>query len=305
MRFSVWPNPDRPPREILQIVRACERLDWHAAYVADHFMPNGPGDAAVRGDVLEAMTTLAALAASTSRIRLGTLVASATYRHPALAAKMFATLDHVSDGRVIAGLGAGWQQNEHASYGIELGSVRERVDRFAEYVAVVHSMLSNDQTSFEGSFYRLADAPCDPRPVQDDVPILLGVRGPRRTMAIAARYASVWNAWSDPGSLAEMNAVLDGHCQAIDRDPATLARSTQALLVLAEDEASLAEHRSSDGAPRAMIVGTPAEVVDIVAAYERAGCDELIVPCWTLGETPRAIETLELFSQEVARHFPG
>jgi len=303
VRFSVWPNPDRSFEEIAAIVATCERLDWHAAYVADHFMPDGPDDTPLRGDVIEAMTTLAALAARTSRIRLGTLVASATYRHPAVFAKQFAAVDRISAGRAIVGMGAGWQLNEHASYGIELGSIRERVDRFAEYVAVVHSMLANTTTTFEGSYFSTHDAPCDPRPVQAEVPILLGVKGKRRTMAIAAQHASVWNAWTTPDALAEHIAVLDAHCESIGRDPSTIARSTQALVLLSEDEAWLAPRRESL-AGRPAIVGTPAEVVEIVAAYQRAGCDELIIPCWTLGETPTCIETLELFSQEVARHFP-
>ena len=288
MRFSVWPSPYRPFEETVSIVALCERLGWHATYVADHFMPNGADGAPLRGDVLEALATMAALAASTSRIRLGTLVASATYRHPAVFAKAMTTLDQISAGRVIAGLGAGWQENEHASYGIELGSIPQRIDRFSEYVEVVDSMLANETTTFEGAHYSLHDAPCDPRPVQSPLPILLGVRGKRRTMAIAARHAQIWNAWCSPASLADCNAVLDGHCEAIGRDPSSLSRSTQALLYLSRDQSWLAPHRaeSPDNPP---IVGTPEEVVDIVAAYREAGCDELIVPCFTLGNAARTL----------------
>jgi alkanesulfonate monooxygenase SsuD/methylene tetrahydromethanopterin reductase-like flavin-dependent oxidoreductase (luciferase family) len=303
MRFSVWPNPNRPFEETAGIVALCERLGWHAAYFADHFMPNGPDATPLRGDVLEALTTLSGLAARTSRIRLGTLVASATYRHPAVFSKAIATLDQMSGGRVIAGLGAGWQVNEHESYGIALGSISERIDRFAEYVAIVDSMLTEETTSFEGSYFSLHDAPCDPRPVQSPLPILLGVRGKRRTMAIAARHAEIWNAWCSPASLTECNEILDAHCESIGRDPSTLSRSTQALLYLGHDEAWLARHRSEspDNPP---IVGTPAEVVNIVASYRDAGCDELIVPCFTFGDAARCHDTLELFSQEVAQHFP-
>src|SRR5271154_6612611 len=111
-------------------------------------MPNAPDATPMRGDMLESLTTLAALAASTSRIRLGTLVASATYRHPAVFAKAFATLDQRSNGRTIVGLGAGWQENEHASYGIDLGSIVERVSRFEEYVEIVASLLSQETTTF-------------------------------------------------------------------------------------------------------------------------------------------------------------
>ena len=301
MRFSIWPNASRPFEEIAAIVAACERRGWHAAYVADHFMPNAPDATPLRGDTLEALAVLSALAATTERIGLGTLVAAATYRHPAVFAKALSALDRISGGRAIAGLGAGWQENEHASYGIELGSITERIDRFDEYVTVVRSMLRDETTTFEGSYYALHDAPCDPRPVQPALPILLGVRGRRRTMAIAARDADVWNAWTTPGVLAECNEVLDGHCEAIGRDPATLSRSTQALLYLSTDESWLAGHRDAPNA----IVGTPAEVADIVGQYHDARCDELIVPCFNLGELGRTLETLELLHEEVALQFQG
>jgi alkanesulfonate monooxygenase SsuD/methylene tetrahydromethanopterin reductase-like flavin-dependent oxidoreductase (luciferase family) len=303
VRFSVWPDHGRPFEEVASVVTTCERLDWHAAYFADHFMPNAADATPLRGDAYETLTTLAALAARTSRIRLGPLVAAATYRHPAVFAKSMTTIDRLSGGRAICGLGAGWQENEHASYGIELGSVTERIDRFEEYVTVVHSMLTEPSTTYEGAYFSLHDAPNDPRPMQAELPILLGVRGRRRTMAIAARHAAIWNAWTTPEDLVECNAVLDGHCAAIGRDPATIDRSTQALLFMSTDESWLAPHREAAG--RASIVGTPSEVVDVVARYEAAGCQELIVPCFTLGDVDRCTETLEQFSQEVARHFPG
>jgi alkanesulfonate monooxygenase SsuD/methylene tetrahydromethanopterin reductase-like flavin-dependent oxidoreductase (luciferase family) len=303
MRFSVWPNASRPFEETADVVALCERLGWHAAYVADHFMPNGPDATPLRGDVLEALATLSGWAARTSRIRLGTLVASATYRHPAVFSKAIATIDQVSGGRVIAGLGAGWQVNEHESYGIELGSITERIDRFAEYVAIVASMLTKETTTFEGRYFSLHDAPCDPRPLQSDLPILLGVRGKRRTMPIAVQHARIWNAWCSPASLAECNEALNTHCESLGRDPSTLSRSTQALVYLSQDQAWLASHREQSGG-NPTIVGTPQEVVDVVAAYRDAGCDELIVPCFTLGDAARTLDTLELFSQEVARHFP-
>jgi F420-dependent oxidoreductase-like protein len=303
VRFSVWPDPSRPFEDVATIVTACERLDWHAAYFADHFMPNDADTTPLRGDTLESLAVLAALAARTSRIRLGTLVASATYRHPAVFAKAMTAIDQVSQGRTICGLGAGWQENEHASYGIGLGSITERIDRFDEYVTIVHSMLTEETTTFEGAYFSLHDAPNDPRPVQAPMPILLGVRGRRRTMAIAARHAAIWNAWTTPEDLAECNEVLDAHCATIGRDPKTIERSTQALVFLSTDEAWLARHR--EGAGRASIVGTPAEVTEIVGRYRAAGCDELIVPCFTLGSLDRCLETLELFSRDVASHFVG
>lgn len=302
MRFSVWPDPGSAFEHTAAIVTACEAYGWHAAYVADHFMPNAPDATPLRGDTLEATTTLAALAARTSRIRLGTLVASATYRHPAVFANAMATLDRISGGRVICGMGAGWQANEHAAYGIELGSITERIDRFEEYVAIVASMLHEEATTFTGDYFSVTDAPCDPRPVQPQLPILLGVRGARRTMRIAAQHAGIWNSWCTPAELAECNRVLDGHCETIGRDPATIARTTQALVFLSRDEAWLATHRSTDPS-RQVVVGTPDEVREAMAAYEAAGCDEFIVPCFTFGSLDRSLETLALFDAEVASSF--
>lgn len=302
MHFSVWPNPSRPYSEVAAIATACDRAGWYACYLPDHFMPNAEDATPLRGDMLEGLTTLGALAASTTSVRLGLLVASATYRHPAVYAKALSALDHVSGGRAIAGIGAGWQENEHASYGIELGSITERIDRFEEYVEILSSMLREETTTYEGRYYTVRDAPCDPRPVQHALPLLLGVRGARRTMRIAARRAQVWNAWTSPSALAELREVLDAHCEALDRDPKSLRRSTQALMFLSNDESWLAQHRSDDPS-RPVIVGTPAEVTEIVARYEQEGCDELIVPCFTLGEQSRCLETLGLFHEEVAAHF--
>jgi alkanesulfonate monooxygenase SsuD/methylene tetrahydromethanopterin reductase-like flavin-dependent oxidoreductase (luciferase family) len=298
VRFSIWPSPDRPFRETVEIVRLCESYGWHAAYFADHFMPNGPDEEPLRGDTYEALSTLSALAASTSTIRLGTLVAAATYRHPAVLAKSFATLDNLSNGRTIVGLGAGWQINEHASYGIELGSIGRRVSRFEEYVEVVASLLSNETTTFHGEFYQLTDAPCDPRPLSSSPSLLLGVKGEKRTMALAARFASQWNAWCTPEEHSRLGAVLDAHCARLQREPRSIEHTTQALLYLSTNEQWLAEHRApAPGAPK--VVGTPSEVLDTLARYVDAGCDEFIVPTWTLGEHSRTLDTLALFNTDV------
>jgi F420-dependent oxidoreductase-like protein len=301
MRFSIWPSNQRPFSDTAAVVTACESFGWHAAYYADHFMPNGPDATPLRGEVHEALVTLGGLATATTSIRLGTLVAAATYRHPAVAAKMFATLDQMSGGRAIVGLGAGWQVNEHASYGIELGTVAERVDRFEEYVTIVHSMFHEGATTFAGEYYHLVDGPLDPRPAKAP-PILLGVRGERRTMALAARYATVWNAWTSPEDHRRLNGVLDGHCEKNGRDPAEISRTTQAMVLISTDEEWLRPHR--ERAAGAGVVGTPSEVLDAMGRYADAGCDEFIVPGFLLGDAERAIETLTLFNDEVVRQLP-
>jgi alkanesulfonate monooxygenase SsuD/methylene tetrahydromethanopterin reductase-like flavin-dependent oxidoreductase (luciferase family) len=138
--------------------------------------------------------------------------------------------------------------------------------------------------------------------VQHELPILLGVKRCEADDAIAARFGQIWNAWTSPSGLVRCNQQLDAHCEALGRDPSSLQRSTQALLYLSNDEAWLAPHRSDD-VERPIIVGTPGEVTEIVARYAAAGCDELVVPCFTLGAGDRCLETLGLFHEEVASNF--
>ncbi len=299
MRLSVWPSSSRPFDEILAVARHCEVQGWYGVYLADHFMPNDPANQPVDGPYLECLTTLGALAASTERIRLGSLVLGNRYRHPAVVAKAATTIDAIAGGRVVLGVGAGWQLNEHEAYGIELGSVRDRLDHFEEAVQVIASLLRERRSTFSGEHYRLADAPCDPKPV-GHLPLLVGGRGEKRTMRIAAQWADEWNSWTTPDVLVAKGAVLRAHCEELGRDPATIRRSTQAMLVLGGDGAAVAE-AASHFAGRPTITGSGDEVVDQVAAYAAAGADELIVPDWNLGSADEAIDTLGPFFDAVTR----
>jgi alkanesulfonate monooxygenase SsuD/methylene tetrahydromethanopterin reductase-like flavin-dependent oxidoreductase (luciferase family) len=211
-------------------------------------------------------------------------------------------VDQISHGRLTLGVGAGWQQNEHAAYGIALGTVRERLDRFEEAVQILRSLLSRPRTTFPGDYFRLQDAPNQPGPVQDRMPLLIGGRGERRTMLIAARYADEWNSWTTPELLAHKVSVLRAHCEQVGRDPDEIHVSTQALLYLSTDREWLREQRQDEpGSP--VIAGTPAEVADIVARYREAGADELIIPDFTLGSMARKKDTCDLFMQEIAASF--
>jgi len=302
MRFSVWPSPQRSWHDIRDIVLHCDRTGWDGAYFADHFMPDDPEGRPRDGAVLECWAVLAGLAAETGRLRLGSLVAGNLYRHPAVVANAAATIDHISGGRFVVGLGAGWQANEHAAYGIDLLDVGARLDAFEEACVVITSLLRQPRTTFEGSRYQIADAPCDPKPVQSRLPLLIGGSGEKRTMRIAARHADEWNAWGSAEDFARRTGVLEEHCAAVGRDPSSIVRSTQALVYLSTDEAWLAPLRQ-ERAGRARLLGTPAELVDQVAAYDAVGVDELIVPDWMMGSARRSIDTLDLFWNEVAVHF--
>jgi len=298
MQFAVWPGTQQPWADILEVARHAELTGWDRVYVADHFMSN---DDEAAGPMLECWAVVTALAAAVPRVGIGTLVCGNTYRHPAILANQAATADVISGGRIILGLGAGWQENEHEKYGIELSPVGERLDRFAEACAIVRSLATQERTTFHGRHYQLTDAPMEPKPVRP-FPLLVGGGGEKRTLRIAAEHAQEWNVWSTPDVFAHKSGVLDGHCHDVGRDPGEIRRSTQALLFLSNDVSYLDKIRSRD-IGRAAIVGTPAEVTDIVGAYRDAGVDELIVPDFTIGTGSRRTDTLDLFKEEVAIHF--
>jgi alkanesulfonate monooxygenase SsuD/methylene tetrahydromethanopterin reductase-like flavin-dependent oxidoreductase (luciferase family) len=217
-------------------------------------------------------------------------------------ANIAAAVDNISGGRLLLGIGAGWQENEHAAYGIELGTVKERLDRFEEATQILISLLREKRTTFNGSYFHINDAPNQPTPVQTPMPILIGGGGEKRTMRIAARYADEWNAWSTPEVLEHKVRVLHDHCSDLGRDPSEIRVSTQALLFLGTDEAWLAEKRESD-AGRAAVVGNPGQVAEVIGRYADAGADEFIIPDFTMGSMSRRKETCDLFIEQVAPAF--
>ncbi len=301
MRFSIWPDSSRPFSEIAELVTHCESTGWDGAYLADHFMPDVSEDQ-VGGPVLECWASLAALAAMTSRIRLGSLVSSNTYRHPAVVANAAATIDQISNGRFVLGIGAGWQRNEHEAYGLELFDVPTRSDRLEEACAVLNLLLRNDRSDFAGSHYTLTGARCDPKPLQQPMPLLVAGKGERRTMRTAARFADEWNGWCTPDDFRQKVEVLARHCDAINRDASMIRCSTQALLFMSDDAAWLDRHRAQ-AVGRPCLIGTPAEILDQVGDYADAGVDELIVPDWTMGSMTRRADTCDRLINEIAPSF--
>ena len=197
MRFSVWPAPGRPVDEILDLARLADDLGWFTFWFADHYMGNSGSTELVEGPVHEAWSVLPAVAAVTSTIRLGPLVAPTSVHHPALLANRAATIDHLSGGRFVLGMGAGWQINEHHAYGIELEAPGPRVSRFEESIQIVRSLLDNEHTDFDGDFYTFTNAPCDPKPIQPKLPIVVGTGSPRMCR-ITAQHAQEWNTWGAP-----------------------------------------------------------------------------------------------------------
>ena len=301
MRFSIWPNLAQPWSDVVAEARHAEATGWDGVYLADHFMGDAGGFGPVETPMLEATAALAGLALATERVRLGSLVFGGTYRHPAVLANWAATVDQMSGGRLTLGVGAGWQVNEHTQYGIELPAVGPRVSRFAEMCEVLNQLLRQPRSSFGGRWFQLDDAVCEPKPVQDRLPLLIGGKGDRM-LAITARHADAWNMWSLPGTMAERGAALDRQCEAIGRDPAEIARSTQALVFFTDDAGAAARFVESV-APRAAVAGGSEQLADAVESWRGAGVDEVIVPDFVLGSGAARAERMDRIIEEVAPAF--
>lgn len=211
--------------DMLSVWREADQIEtFESVWNWDHFYPLAPP---YDGPNLEGWTTLAALAQATERIRIGSMVNGMHHRHPAVTANMAVTLDHISGGRFELGLGAGWNTMECDAYGIDLGTIKERCDRFDEGMAVIVSMLDNTSTSFSGDYYQLADAWNEPKPLQAHIPIVIGARGRLRTLRTTAMYADQWD-MTFPESTAEwadLDRALRSHCEEVGRDESEIARS--------------------------------------------------------------------------------
>lgn len=216
-------------QELLAVWQSGDELDvFESAWTFDHFYPVSSDST---GPCLEGWVTLTALAQATRRLRVGVLVSGIHYRHPAVLANMAATLDIISCGRLDLGIGAGWNEEESGAYGLRLGSLGERSDRFEEACQVMTGLLRDTTTDFDGRFYKLARARCEPKPVQSPLPFCIGGSGEKRTLRTAARYANHWNfVGGSPEEFARKRDVLHGHCAAIGRDPSEIMLSSHVPL---------------------------------------------------------------------------
>ncbi|MEE9414598.1 MAG: TIGR03560 family F420-dependent LLM class oxidoreductase, partial [Acidimicrobiales bacterium] len=231
---ATWP-------EFLTFWQAADEIDvFESAWNWDHFYPLAPP---YDGPNLEGWTMLGALAQATSRIRIGAMVNGMHHRHPAVTANMAATLDHLSNGRFELGMGAGWNFMESDAYGIPLGTKKERSDRFEEGMEVIVSLLNNTTTSFEGEYYQLTDAWCEPKPVQAKLPIVIGGKGRQRTLRTVARFADQWDMTfpETPEEWTELNEVLKEHCEAVGRDESEITRSAHLMCDPDVENSALAE----------------------------------------------------------------
>jgi F420-dependent oxidoreductase-like protein len=225
MRYAVSTSPQRTTWEwMLDVWQRADALPvFESGWTFDHLYPLF-GDSTE--DCLEGWMVLAALLHETSRLRGGVLVTGMVYRHPGVLANMASTLDITSGGRLELGVGAGWNEEECDAFGIELGSLRQRFDRFEESLAVLESLLTNDRTTFSGTYYQLKDAMNNPKPRQARLPICIGGTGRTRTLPLTARYADHWNfGGSEVAQFRECRDILHQRCADIGRDPAEITCS--------------------------------------------------------------------------------
>jgi alkanesulfonate monooxygenase SsuD/methylene tetrahydromethanopterin reductase-like flavin-dependent oxidoreductase (luciferase family) len=287
MQLSAWPSVAHPWPVLRDLALHAESRGYHGVWAADHFMHNTDEGG---GHVLEGFSVLAALAAVVPRVRLGSLVAGNLYREPAVVANQAATIDVISEGRFVLGLGAGWQENEHAQYGLDLPAPGPRLRRFEEACEVIRALRDERVSTFDGHYYRLRDARMDPKPI-GPMPLLIGGAGEKVMPGIVARQADEWNVWGTPEVFAAKSALMTQACEGIGRDPATLRRSTQALVVLGR------EPGPEDG-PRA-IGGSVEHLRDTFGRYAAAAVDEFIAPDGHLSDPERSRELYDLLAEEI------
>jgi F420-dependent oxidoreductase-like protein len=279
-----------------------------SAWTFDHFIPPMGGQDP-HGPCLEGWTALAALAQATERLRLGCLVTGVTYRHPSVLAKMAATVDHISGGRLEFGLGAAWHEGEHRCYGIPFPSIRERQDRLEEATELIRLLFETEgPVSYQGRYYQLEDAPFNPRPLQRPrPPFLIGGGGEKRTLRTLARFGDIMNVIGTPATLRRKSEVLEGHCKEVGRDPSEIERSVFVPVVMTDRQDVIdqiisfwvAQGISADEARRSTPTGPPDHIRDVIEQYADAGVTYFIM----LGLGPYDRELYRRIMEEVVTPF--
>jgi F420-dependent oxidoreductase-like protein len=291
------------------IAEACERSGVGTLFRSDHYY--SVDDKGGRGS-LDAWATLAALAAITEKLRLGTMVSPATFRHPSVFAKSVATVDQISGGRVEPGLGAGWWDREHEAYGFDLPELGPRMDAFEEQLEIATRQWQNGAFSFDGEHFRIKDLDALPKPVQRPMPFIIGGSGGPRSLRLAAEWASEYNTvFLGPEEMADLRGRLDAACEKQGRDPATLPLSVMTGWIVGKTRDDVVDYASrlsqwkgegDDGEKfladqrDAVIVGTVDEAVDRLRALHEAGCTRIMAQHLL----HRDIGAIELIGQEVA-----
>jgi len=308
VRFGVQTPPEvGDPEDLIKLWQEAEAWGYDTAWTFDHFMPISGN---TKGPCHDGWMLLGALAVKTSKIRIGCLVTGNTYRNPAVLAKMATTVDHLSNGRLELGLGAGWFETEHTAYGIPFYTGKERAGRLEEAVQVIRSLWTDKETTFTGKYYKLDRAPFEPKPLQKPYPpILIGGVGKKWTLPVIAKYANAWNMLpTSPAQMADLVKTLNGYCEQYKRDCAEIEKSYLTRLALSEDPKkidqtvqALAQLRqvSPEAARATILVGNTEEVKKQVQAYIDAGITHIIIG----QRQPYDREGLQRFAKEVIPAF--
>jgi F420-dependent oxidoreductase-like protein len=304
MELSSIPDPEAKWAKAMEVAELAERLGYDSIWAYDHFH-NVPFPA--HETMFECWTTLAAISQRTSRLRLGQMVGCAPYRNPGLLAKITSNIDVMSGGRLDWGIGAGWYEHEFNGYGYEFKSAKERIGVLRETVEIVKSMWSEPDTTYEGKYFQLKGAQCDPKPVQQPhPPIWIGGGGEQLTLRVVARHADRSNFGGKPHEFAHKCEVLKGHCEAVGRDYDEIAKTWSPEVFMRENEQEIIDGgtRSFLGEPfeswrDGNLVGTPEQVAEKVQAYGDLGCTGFVPWCSDYPDT----ETMRLFAEKVIPNF--
>ena len=285
MRLRIFTEPQQGASyaTLRRVAKAAEDLGFDGFFRSDHYLKMGGGSG--EPGPSDAWTTLAGLAVETSRIRLGTLVTSATFRYPGPLAVAVAGVDEMSGGRVEVGIGAGWYGAEHAAYGIPFPATRERFDRLEEQLAVITGLWSapaGQKFSYQGTYYQVTNSPALPKPVQrPHPPVIVGGHGRRRTPALAAKYADEFNiAFSNVDEVAAQFGRVAAACAEAGRDPGSLVYSAAQVVCCGKDEATVARRAAAIGRDAAELravglAGSPAEIADKIGTFAAVGTQTL------------------------------
>jgi F420-dependent oxidoreductase-like protein len=291
--------------ELRRLWRRCESLGFEWISIWDHFYA---ADATLGEDgtitsgatCLEAVAAHTALALETNRVRCGSLVYCVGYRHPAVLANAIATIDRLSNGRVTLGLGAGWHQAEFAAYGIPFPPAPVRLRQLDEAFQVVRGLLTQDTTDFAGEFFTLHDAHCEPKPVQERLPLWIGGAGEKVTLRIAAQHADGWNVpFLPPDAYRHKVDVLHSHCDRVGRDPADIEQSVNLTVAWSDEQLRERFGGMADWIRPSALTGSAQEMTDRIAEYRDAGAQWLNVAL----RAPFDVDALERFAAEVVPAF--
>ena len=292
---------DLLPR-LTAIAKTAEDSGFDTIYVMDH-LHQIRGVGPEEDWMLEGNATLAALAAVTSKAHLGLMVGGITYRNPALMAKIITTIDVLSGGRAILGIGAAWFEGEHLAYGYDFPPLGERFERLEDGLQIFRAMFTEEQATVAGTHHSVSGAYNNPKPLRGDLPILIGGSGEKKTLRMVAQYADASNVFGDPEKIKHLMGVLDAHCERLGRDPKAIKRTKLGVLVIADTHeaaqakaAPLREHMPAEQFDAVVLAGDPDGIAEQVAAHREAGLDGILVSLPDVGD----LETLELAGKTLA-----